>query len=504
MMQFSAQAAPLLARLHGVFSTLQRHWKAALIATIGLALAPALGWLASSGNIVFGAAVLGAMVVGTLMFKPNLSVWMIIVLPLWLGGVTALIGPLGNKIPWVVAVLSVILLASSIVQLAWYRQAPAFVWAILLFMAYAVLISVVSGVPPKQLAAGFKRYFQGHGLMFALVALPFAFAQVTRWRKAFTWLAFAQLPMCLFQLGVLVPLRGGFVSGEATDVVAGTFGGNLAGGSNNSDLAFFLIMSLGFVLAHAQEKGIQLRRQAWPLLLILAPLAMGETKIAVIMLPVCIMSVYLSRATMEPLRLVAATVTTGLLVMGLATIYAEVFIGQSLAYVIEDTLRYNFQEVGYGKYLLNRWTALVFWWDNHSWMNLKTLLFGHGLSASYSSMVIGDNGHVAARYLGFGIDLTAVAALLWDLGVVGLLGMLAIFGLALRAAGNLARSHASPDVRAEALGIRTALVLLMLYLPYNNSLVNLITTEVMFAGLLGYLAFLMRTHANDPTVVPHR
>lgn len=503
-MQISAPLAPLAARLNDALRALRRHWQATLIGAAGLILAPTLGWLASSGNIIFGAVVLGIMVVSTLMFMPALSVWMIIILPLWLGGLMALIGPLGSKVPWVVAVLSVILLASSIVQMAWHRRAPAFVWAILAFMAYAVLISVVSGVPPKQLAAGFKRYFQGYGLMFALAALPFAFAQVARWRQTFTWLAFAQLPMCLFQLGVLVPLRGGFVSGEATDVVAGTFGGNLAGGSNNSDLAFFLIMALGFVLAHAQEKGASLRTQAWPLLMIMAPLAMGETKVAVILLPVCIFSVYLSKAMVQPLRLLAAMAATSLLVVGLAVVYAEVFIGHSLAYVIEDALRYNFQEVGYGKYLLNRWTALVFWWDNHTWMNLKTMLFGHGLSASYSSMMIHDNGHVAVRYLGFGIDLTAVAALLWDLGVIGLLGFLAIFGIAVHAANRLARTHASPHVRAEALGIRTGLVLLLFYLPYNNSLVNLITTEVMLAGLLGYLAFLMHTHANDPTVVPHR
>lgn len=477
---------------------LRQRWAQLLVSVLALILAVALGWVASAGNLIVGTVALGAMVVACLMFMPRLSVWLILVVPLWSGGILALLGPAGSKATWIVAVLSVILLAASLVKLAWHKEAPNYVWAVLLLMAYAVSVSIVNGISFEQLLAGFKRYFQAYGLMFALALLPFAAGQLGAWRKSFFWLAFAQLPMCLFQLGVLVPLRGGFAQGgEVTDVVAGTFGGNLHGGSNNSDLVFFLVMALGFLLAHAQERGLRWRQLLVPLLIIAAPIVMGETKIAVLLIPICLLSVYTSGVHVSVLRLLMALMLGGVLVFGLALLYAEVLMGQTLDFVVQDTIRYNFQEVGYGNYLLNRWTVLLFWWDNHSVFNLQSLLFGHGLSSSYSSVNLHDNGHVAVNYPGFGIDLTAASAVLWDLGLIGLFIFMSIFFFAIKSATRLAKSSPSATVRSEALGVRTGLVLLLFYIPYNNSLVNLVTTEVMFAALLGYLAYLLRSNERN-------
>ncbi|MEY4429965.1 MAG: hypothetical protein RLZZ182_2654, partial [Pseudomonadota bacterium] len=441
------------------------HWPSVTIALAALLLAPLLGMLAGTGNIMLAGGALGLLLVVALMSRPAVSIWVILVLPLGLSGFLALGGGLAGKATWLVSVLSIILLLPSLVTLFWERKAPAYIWWALGFMAYAVLVTVADGVGPKQLLAGFKRYFQGHGLMFALAVLTFSGALLQRWRRFFTLLAFAQLPMALFQLLVLVPLRGGFsVGSEVTDVVAGTFGGSLVGGSNNSDLALFQITALGFMLALLKE-GVMPRQGAWwKLLCVAAPLAMGETKVVVIMLPLCVAMVYLETLARKPLQLLIVGTFTTAITLALAQLYAQVLMDSSLELVVEDTIRYNFQEVGYGQYLLNRWTSLQFWWTSHPLSNLHTFLFGHGLSASYTSMMPGDSGTVAARYPGLGIDLTAVTAMLWDLGLFGLLLFVLVMALAIWHASQLAHRSRDARTRAEALGVRAGLVLILLYL----------------------------------------
>lgn len=492
----------MLKSLH--LSVRRWHWPSLTIMALALMVAPLLGMLAGTGNLVLAAGAIGLLLVLVLMTQPVVSIWAILVVPLALSGFLALAGGLASKATWVPAILSMILLLPSMVILLWERKAPAYVWWALVFMTYAVLVTVVEGVSPKQLLAGFKRYFQGYGLMFALAVLSFAAVQVRRWRTFFVWLAFAQLPMCLFQLLVLVPLRGGLAAGgESTDVVAGTFGGSLVGGSNNSDLVLFQLTALAFLLALAKEGVLPRKGAWWKFLVVAAPLAMGESKIVLVMLPMCVAMVYLEGLLRNPLRSLVVGALTAVVTLALAQLYAQVLMGSSLDEVVTDTIRYNFQDVGYGQYLLNRWTALEFWWANHSLTNLQTLLFGHGLSASYTSAITAESGHIGARYPGLGIDLTAATTLLWDLGVVGLFLWLLVLVLAFIKASQLSRVAASPQVRAEALALRASMALFLLYLVYNNSAVNLVTTEVIFAALLGYLAILDRNHVQA-TALPHR
>lgn len=476
-------------------------WPVVAISGLALLLALLMGLMAGTGNIVLVGGALGLLAVLALMSRPAISIWAILVIPLAMSGFLALGGGLGNKATWLASVLSLILLLPSLVTLAWERKAPAFIWWALAFMVYAGLVSVAVGVPPKQLLAGFKRYFQGHGLMFALAVLTFSGALIAKWRRFFTLLAFAQLPMCLFQLLVLVPLRGGLAAGgEATDVVAGTFGGSLVGGSNNSDLVLFQLMALGFMMAHFKEGLLKRQGLWWKALVVAAPLAMGESKIVVVMLPLCVAAVHLETLLRNPLRLLWVGGVTAVVTLMLAQVYAQLLMGSNLDDVVLDTIRYNFQEVGYGQYLLNRWTALEFWWASHPFTNPQTWLFGHGLSASYTSLMPADSGQIGARYPGHGIDLTALTALLWDLGVVGLVFWVLVLALAFVNASSLSRHGGSARLRADALGVRASLAMLALYLVYNNSAVNLVTTEVIMAALMGYLAILHRQHVQAPAL----
>ncbi len=74
------------------------------------------------------------------------------------------------------------------------------------------------------------------------------------------------------------------------------------------------------------------------------------------------------------------------LTFGLAYMYVYLMLESTFIEALEGVMKYNIQEMGYGKLLLNRTTVLTFWAGLHDWSNPITFLFGHGLG---SSMVLG-------------------------------------------------------------------------------------------------------------------
>ena len=88
-------------------------------------------------------------------------------------------------------------------------------------------------------------------------------------------------------------------------------------------------------------------------------------------------------------------------------------------------------------------------------------------------------------------------ALLWDLGLVGLVLFSAIFLSAWHCAGRLIRESVSTVVRADAAAVQAALVLFAFYLFYRNSILELLSFQIVFTVLLGYLAWLYRQHMRS-------
>jgi hypothetical protein len=106
------------------------------------------------------------------------------------------------------------------------------------------------------------------------------------------------------------------------------------------------------------------------------------------------------------------------------------------------------------------------------------------------------------RFPGYGIDLTAASSLLWDVGALGFALFLSILVLAWRAAGRLRRDTADALVRADAAAIQAALPLFGFYLFYRGALLETLSFQIVFATILGYLAWLHRRHKSS--VVSHR
>jgi len=352
-----------------------------------------------------------------------------------------------------------------------------------------------------QLVAGFKRYFQMYGLMFALALIVFRPDDYKRWLKLLLIIALAQLPFALFEHFVLMGIRidRGVGVADATDVVAGTLGANMEGGSANAEMAAFLIMAMAFLIARWKEGLIQKRRVVWMCLLCLLPLGLGETKVVVLLLP--LVWLILMRDNFKKNAGQFLIQFLGLLFV--TSIFGAIYFSMNEnagGEVLGKIIDYNFGDVGYGTSLLNRTTVISFWWNNQSWNDPLGFLLGHGLGSSFSAEGNLVPGNIAVQYGRYGIDLTAASSLLWDTGLMGLSLFLAIFVAAWFAAVKLRKSSESTDVRADALAIQACIAVFLSYVFYDYDLVNYLPFEVIAAAVLGYLGYLVRNNNLDSTV----
>ena len=206
-----------------------------------------------------------------------------------MGAFVSMAGPLFSKITWAVSILGFVLLVLSLFNLLLAGKSkgqPAFIWIGLAFLVVALSTTLAQWYSTGEVIAGIKRLFQAYGLMFAFATLALSSREMGRFQKLLLVIALLQLPFALYEFIVLVKERGGLVGfrGNA-DVVAGTFGANLEGGSPNSVMAIFLLIVASFLVARWRSGSI--RNGMFYLLVLpcLLPLGMGETKIAVVMLP---------------------------------------------------------------------------------------------------------------------------------------------------------------------------------------------------------------------------
>ena len=457
-----------------------------------------LGVLATTENLVLIGAGLGLIVGSFLLAAPRLVVWIVIGLSLTTGVLVSLAGPAYVRLPWALSLVSFILWPLALFHLLQHKRVPAFVWLSLGFVMLSVATSAFDWHSIDEFVAGFKRYFQGYGLLFGLAVLAFSAEDMRRWQKLLLAIALLQLPFALYEFLFLVPLRGGLAAGSAVlDVVAGTFGANLNGGSPNAEMAAFLLIVVAFLSMRWRAGLLGTGRYLLCTLVCLMPLGLGETKIVVLLLPLVVFVLLRREVFRAPGRYLPVILAFCAITVLLGYIYVTVMMKSTFADALANTMHYNFEHAGYGDAYLNRTTVLDFWWERHGWEDPLTLLFGHGLGSSYWSPTNLLAGHVGMQFARYSIDLTAISSMLWDVGLIGVALYLLVFFSAWHTANQVGRKSQDAATRADALSIQAALAIILVFLFYNNSAVNILPFQVLIATLLGYLGYLYRT---DPAL----
>jgi hypothetical protein len=466
------------------------------------------GVVVASGNLVLMGLAVGAILGVLLLNAVSVAVWIVLVGTLLITGPVAMHFPQLGRIAWLFSILGFFLLAASILYEGTNRDPhrpamPAFVVFGLLFFAYAIGMLFVSEVDLAQAFSAVKRYFQYWGLMFILATVAFAPRIVRRWLLFMLALALVQLPLAIYQRIVLMPLRLNMPDSVVpVDIIAGTFEGSITGGANNNVMAFLLIAVIAGLLAAYRESMLR-RVTMWMLMAIVAaPLALGETKLVVVLLPAVLLIVYADLVRKRPFAFAAGAIAM-LVVLG-ALFYSYVALqategreGMTFEQRMEENLEYNFGSRGYfGGASLNRGNVVPFWWNEHGLKDPAGMVFGHGLGASFGAPGSDQMGHIDRKYPGYSVGLTSISALLWDVGLLGTGLFLTMFLAAFVAAGRLT-ARASPGLdRAMCRTLQAVLMMIPAMLFALDLHLMAPSLQVLTAFTLGLIAWRWRRGEN--------
>ncbi|HAF01924.1 MAG TPA: hypothetical protein DCO68_08325 [Methylophilaceae bacterium] len=475
-------------------------WFKILFLLFATFLALVFGLISLTANpILIGLAV--GLVVGVfLLGVPKKVIWMVLIIGLAAPTVFNLLGSGLSRMQWAVSLMGMLLLVPGIFNLInlnpnQKKSVPLFIWVALAFMLFAVFSTLLQLHSKSELIGGFKRYFQAFGLMLALASMPLERKDFDDWLKLLLGIALLQLPFALYERLILVPKRGGIDlgGGQATDVVAGTLGISMEGGSPNSVMVILVLTAFAFIFARWRQGLLSATYFGVLSALILLPLALGETKVVIVLFPVMAFTLLRKEILKTPVAAIVSFAVMVLITIGLAYLYFEIMLNTDLVKGVLGMYEYTFgDKYGYGTLLLNRGTALTFWWSAHDWIDPVSILFGHGLGSSY-----GLEGHIAQMYYKFGIATTTASSILWDLGIAGLALYLSIYVLAWREMSKIINTTQNLKIKADCLALQVGIAFTLIFIMYADSQVNLIVHEIIIAFMLGYAAFITREHKQN-------
>lgn len=476
-------------------------WSGQLLSVVGgLLLAVVAGLVAATGDPLPVALFVSAMFGVFLAFVPKTMIWIVLVGGTIFAGTTTLYFPRLGPLRWGVVLAAVLLAVSALVvwvlkvlrRRAASVRSPARFSALTFCASTFVFVALLSTVLNWGFSAnaivGLKNYFQVWGLLLAFALVPLSPRDANRYFLFLLPLGLLQLPLVAHQFLVLAPQRAGLTE---VDVVVGTFVGSLRGGGANALLAMVQVICIAILAAFWRRARISGPAGSLLSVLFLLPVLLNEAKIVVLALPVALGVVfwdYLKRHLFVALVILGIT---GALMTALMWLYAEKLQStrhQSVAQYWQQTLDYNIGERGYARYILNRTSVYPFWLKEHSLSDGLRVLIGHGPSSTKE----GDGGLIGntvakSRYPGLGIGLTAMSALLWEVGIAGLIAALGLFWSAFFVSGRLSRECADPLSASLLKAAQAGIAVFAISLLHNQSFVFEIGYQTILMLLLGYI-----------------
>lgn len=459
------------------------------------------------------AAILAVFLVGPLLIVyPRFGLWVAIIGALVVSGLIDLYLPSLRPLKWGLAILSlglavIAMSMSSLGKLsnkAGRTENPTVaLWAFGFFLC-AVFSSLVNWHGISGVAVGLKGYFQVWGLLIAIYYLVDDEIDAGRLMRFLLLLGLIQLPFVFHQFFVLVPKRSGLLAAEhgvvAVDVVGGTFGGSMNGGGRSSSLALLVAISITIIFARWRSGLMKLGRVFVFGVLLLLPLLLNEAKIIVVLLPMAFYLLFRDRVLRNPLKAMAGLGAIGLLLAVIFTAYlmlpgAKSQYKSSLDDMFRESVDYNIGQRGYGNLLLNRSTVYSFWIKEHAHGDtLASILIGHGPGATNEGSSVLEDSLASKRYRGYGIGLTGISALLWEVGLLGTAVALAMLFSAYRLGGRLAKRWEGTAHWAQLKAAQIAMPLFAASLTHNNFFVVDLSFQALLIVILGYLLVMTRIH----------
>lgn len=478
------------------------------IAAIGASVLA--GWVANHQELLYVAFFIAAIAGAGVAFFPRILLLLVLVGGLVAAGLARLYLPQLQGVRWLIALGAWVLGCYGLLGLLSVKSAGTdgsrgpllgiLVWAALFF---AVLLAATA-MNWKGLATagtGLKGYFQMWGLLLAFALVRWPESLINRLPALLLAIAWLQLPFALHQFLVLVPYRAGLQGVIPVDIVTGTFGGQKDGGGANAVLSAYLLLVIAGVVS-AWKEGVLSGGKALLLgLPLLAPIAVNETKIALLYVIVIFLVLFARDIVERPLRfLTGSLVLVGLLIL-LASAYVA-FAPRELAglwELIEFVYQGNIENEYNTSGELTRWGALEYWVNSHGWREFGTTLFGHGAGMTRVEQPYGAQLFATAADPDLGIGRLGVTAVLWESGVLGLVCVTGLFWAVFRGAGDMARTFAdSAEKRAVFRAIQAGVALFYLSFWHKNFFVFHVGYQTVLVLMFGYVLYWQRWHALLP------
>ena len=401
--------------------------------------------------------------------NPRLAIWVLIFTSMVLSGTIIYFAPRFGTIQWGNVIISLLLFVRAIAdslrgQKKPEGKPPAIFIFMVLFLVHAI---ITSGVP------------------FVLYFLVEDEKIMSSYMKSFVLIAVLMPPLALYQFR--------YFGGLSHDAVTGTFGGAMRAGGPNAVLSIFIISQLAVLFALALRKMI-----SWRIAVILCgwvfiTITLTNDKAAVgflVIMPVFLLSKGYLRFSFSAL----IVMLSGIMFLAYYQYsqerkriwtkppksYSE-FIDRAISdFSAEESNR------------LNRSTLILLWWKyNINTGNNFQMLFGHGLGASkYSGLSM---GHIQKRFGELKIGRTALTALLWDVGIVGVLLFMSIFTSGFLLARRMKNDWRLPAIhQVFMLVAQLNCLFFVLSLPYKLSIINIQAFNFFSMFTLGYVCYWQR------------
>ncbi len=373
--------------------------------------------------------------------------------------------------------------------------------------AYALcfLVSTIFNRPSAgQLIASIKSIWPMFSVLLAMYWICWTPERLAKLWWTLLVIAMLQLPVVLYQHFFVAARRFG-----AFDSVVGTFGGTPLGGGLSSILVFFIICMMTYVLA-CWNRGLMGRTATIVICLVgMAIIMMGEVKAAFIWLPLSVFFVLRKRAMKNIASLIVYVCMAAMMLGSIYFVYNQLYWGdgQSKAGTLTEKLDasggyfFDVHNLNYQTGEISRGASLALWVNDHS-SSMSKRVFGYGPGASKSGSLLGT-GELAQRFAPLHIDATALAVLLWEVGLAGTLAYCGMLFLGIFAGWRfVVAGQGSP---AQLAGVETSIAMLLLFaslLFYNRSLMDEPTAQLLCMFCLGYVVQTVRFGPAAAAVTP--
>ena len=484
------------------------NWQMAVVA---LSLAVLFGLVASFGSPLLALFLVALAMAVVLAASPLALLWLVVVGGLILAGVAELYLPAIRQARWGVVIASIGLGIISLLTWAWRQKAghlakpepwsPIAVWAVVFFVI-ALFSGFINHGISLDTTAGFKNYFQVWSILLAFALLPLRAVSVERFMAFLVWLGLLQFPFILHQHFVLVPQRLAKGSVAAQDILVGTFSGSMTGGGASAAMAVLLLIALVICIARWRSGMMSLLALVSVTVIFLVPPTIGEDKIVLVLLPVGLALVFEDKIRRSPMRAMALLTACACLLLAMFAVFTILphpsgSRSLTLDEYWQESWSYNLGDRGYGNDILNRTSVYPFWAKYQSSSgSIVNVLIGYGPGATNASSL---SAHSLSRdqFPGYGIGLTGISGLLWDVGVLGTVAALDFFLSAFRLARRLVRQATPYTLRwAHLKGAEAGVAMMGLSLLHNNMFLFEIGFQTIVMLLVGYLTYVRRSYAS--------